>query len=129
MLQSLNLISVLRYIAGSLIAIHGLYRILFLKQYTDYVSQTYEYLFPFESVFQALIVIFPFAEFFIGSLLFLKIATKEAIRLSIWITIIILFFLVQQDFAWHILYHLVTLAILFALSRAHKTTLVTNAEL
>ena len=129
MLQSLNLISVLRYLAGILIAVHGLHRIFFLKQDADYVSQTYEYLFPFESLFQALIVIFPFAEFFIGSLLFLKIATKEAIKLSIWLTLIILFFLIQQGFSSHIVYHLLTLVILFVLSRARKTTLVTNAEL
>ncbi len=129
MLQSTNLISVLRYIAGSYIAVHGLYRIFILNQYAEFVSETYDYLFPFESLFQALIVIFPFIEFFVGSLLFLKIATREAVRMSIWITLIILFFLVQQGFNSHIIYHLITLAILYGLAKSQKTTLVARPEL
>lgn len=129
MLQTSNLISVLRYISGSFIAIHGLYRIVILKQYAEYVSTTFDYLIPFDALFQALVVIFPFVEFFIGTLLFLKIAAQEAVKLSIWVTGIILFFLFLQGFSSHIFYHLFTMAMLVVLNKYYSNKVIPNAEL
>ena len=129
MLQTFNLLVVLRFIAGGLIAAHGIYRILFLKQYTNYVSETFDYILPFKGLFEALIVVFPFVEFFVGSLLILNIAAKESIKLGVLITLIIMFFLILNGPSVHMFYHILTLGILYALARVNKQRFISNSEL
>lgn len=129
MKQSTNLTIFLRYMAGFLIGGHGIYRILLLEQYTAYVSTQFDKVLPPGNLSEALIMMFPFAEFFVGALIVSNLAIREALNLGVYITLIIMAFLLIRTPDIHIFYHIGTLAILIYLKSAYRALQWTKSEL
>lgn len=119
----------LRIAAGLLIAGHGIYRIVILKQYTDFVSTNFDFLLPEGALSEALIVMFPFAEFFVGALIISNIAIREALNLGVFLTIVMMAFLIVSSPSPHIIYHLSTLAVILWLKQLNRTVAFTSSEL
>ena len=118
----------LRFMAGLLIAGHGIYRIAILKQYSAYVAVHYDYLIPNGALSEALIIMFPFAEFFVGALIMSQIAIREALNLGIFINLVLISFLLMDSPSSHIIYHLTTLGVIIWLKSAYRGLELSNSE-
>lgn len=129
MKQPAYLTHFMRLMAGILIAGHGIYRIAVLKQYLFFVSDQYDFILPKGALSEALIVMFPFAEFFVGTLLLLEIAMREALNLAVIVTLILIAFLVLDSPSGHIFYHLATLAIVVWLKSTYRQLELSKSEL
>ena len=127
--QPTYLTASLRLLAGLLIAGHGIYRIAILKQYTAYVSTEFDFLLPQGALSEALIVMFPFAEFFVGALIISNIAIREALNLGVFITLILMAFLMVSAPSPHLIYHLSTLAVIIWLKSLYRGVWFTSSEL
>ena len=53
----------LRFLTGAIIASHGLYRIVFIEEYTDFIYDNFSQIIPFETLLMVGSAIFPFLEF------------------------------------------------------------------
>lgn len=115
--------------AGLLIAGHGIYCIANLKWYTLYVSSQFDFLLPSGALSEAMIVMFPFAEFFIGALIISQIAMREALNLAVIVTLILITFLALRSPSPQIFYHLATLAVIIWLKSAYRELDFSKSEL
>ncbi|MDC7998793.1 hypothetical protein [Gilvibacter sediminis] len=129
MKQPTNLTTFFRIVAGILIGGHGIYRILLLEKYTAFVSGQFDQLIPAGALSEALIMMFPFFEFFVGALIVSNLVIREALNLGIYITLVIMAFLLIGSPTFHIFYHVGTLAILIWLKSAYRALQWTKSEL
>lgn len=95
----------LRVLTGGVIAIHGLFRIIFIGNYIDFVHKNFLEIIPFETALTISSALFPFIEFFAGLLIVSNIKLERSILFGGIISIIMSFFIIiGSQYEW-LVYH------------------------
>ncbi|MEM7087881.1 MAG: hypothetical protein AAF489_16990 [Bacteroidota bacterium] len=102
----------LRFLTGGMIASHGLLRIVFIEEYTDFVYQNFYEIIPFETLLMAGSALFPFLEFFVGLLIFFNLGKKGSLMGGFFISLIMSVFIVMSGTYLRLIYHVVVVALL-----------------
>lgn len=101
-----------RFIAGIIIAVHGLLRILFINKYIDFVLTNFNDFLPSEMVLTIGSALFPFIEFFAGLLLLYNVSIKQSTWLGILISVVMSIFIVAAQMYTRLIYHVVIVSML-----------------
>lgn len=109
MFRNKKIKSVLINIAGVLIIGRGLFHIIFMGRYIDYVASKFFKDLPFESLFIIGIAILPFIEFFVGLLLLFKVKLKKTLLSSILIYVTLTVFTIIEAYYKQTAYLLIVL--------------------
>ena len=102
----------LRILTGSIIASHGLLRIIFIEKHTDSVYESFYEIIPFETLLLAGSAIFPFVEFFIGLLIIFNLGKKGALLGGFIISLIMSAFIIASGAYLGLIYHVVVIILL-----------------
>ena len=101
-----------RFVAGTIIAIHGLLRILFINKYIDFVLINFNDFIPSELLLTIGSSLMPFIEFFAGLLLLFNVSIKQSTWLGIWISIIMSAFIIAAGMYTRLIYHVDVVVVL-----------------
>ena len=108
-------------IVGLLIACRGLFHIIFMNSYIQFMNGKFFNDIPFETLFVIVASIFPFIEFFIGLLIFFKIKLEEAIVSGIFVyTILIVFTIIDSYYDQTIYLMLILFYLIYAFFYSKK---------
>lgn len=101
--------SILIKIVGILILGRGLFHIIFMGNYIEYVSSKFFNNLPFESLLIICASFFPFIEFFIGLLLIFKVKLKKTLITSILVYVTLIVFTIIEAYYEQTAYLLIVL--------------------
>tara|TARA_R110002094_G_scaffold53353_1_gene64651 strand:- start:421 stop:786 length:366 start_codon:yes stop_codon:yes gene_type:complete len=102
----------LRFLTGAIIAFHGLYRIVFIEEYTDFIYDNFSQIIPFETLLMVGSAIFPFLEFFIGLLIIFNLGKKVALMGGFFISLIMSTFIIFNGSYLYLIYHATVITLL-----------------
>ncbi|GEQ86860.1 hypothetical protein ULMS_23680 [Patiriisocius marinistellae] len=101
---------IIRKILGLVIVFHGLYRIVTILNYVDFVSQHLSGIITNQTVLVVRTTLLPFLEFLSGALLFMKVGVKRSAFFATIISIIMVVFIIIGDLGIiRLLYHFLVL--------------------
>lgn len=103
-----------RFIAGTVIAAHGLLRVLFINKYIDFVLTNFNDFLPSEVALTIGSALIPFVEFFAGLLLLMNVSIKQSTWLGISISVVMSAFIIAAQMYTRLIYHELIVAILIA---------------
>jgi len=101
-----------RTIAGTIIVIHGLLRILFINKYIDFVLVNFNEFLPSEIVLTMGSALFPFIAFFVGLLLLYNVSIRQSTWVGILISVVMSAFIVAAQMYGRLIYHVIIVSIL-----------------
>ncbi|GEM_PF-3399798 len=114
--------NLVRYATGLLVALHGLMKIIFISNFTDYVMETMGF-FGMPETFWILIGSFlPFVEFFSGLMLLSNIRPKQSVLLTSMVMLVLSFLVLVNHLYIHLVFEIVVfflLGIIFLKERNH----------
>ncbi len=103
---------ILRVVTGIIIALHGLWRIIYLNKYVDFVQHNFYDLLPNETLLMVGSVLFLHLEFFVGLLIILKVKNQLSILLGVFISVTMIVFIIAQALYPHLIYHGIVIGLL-----------------
>lgn len=86
-----------RWLIGGFISLHGIYRIILISDYLDFVTANFTGMIPSETLLVVVSSLFPFIEFFVGILIIFKIIIKNAVKVGLVIFLIMTVFILQAN--------------------------------
>ena len=105
----------LRYTTGVIIALHGLFRIVFMKKYIGFVLENFLSVLPSETALTIGAALFPFVEFFTGLLIVWNLKVKKALVSGFLISLVMGLFLIAGNLYPRLIYHIVMLVLVATL--------------
>ncbi len=107
-----KLTGVLRMVTGIIILLHGLFRIVFIGKYIDFVLENFSGAIPSHTALTVGAALFPFIEFFTGTLIMVNIGYKKSIVVGIMISLIMSAFIIAGDMYPRLIYHCIVFVLL-----------------
>ena len=107
-----NLTHALRMVAGSIIMLHGLLRIIFLSTYLEFVLTHFYDVIPSENALTIGASLLPFIEFFTGLLIVSNVNTKKAILAGLCISLLMSVLIVIENLYPRLIYHSIVVVML-----------------
>ncbi|MDC8004518.1 hypothetical protein POV27_10705 [Aureisphaera galaxeae] len=99
----------IRLVVGSIIAIHGLIRIVDIGGYTDFILSNFKGTLPFDTLLVIGGALFPFLEFFTGLLICFNITLKKSIMVGFFISVVMSIFILVGNMYERLIYHTIVL--------------------
>ena len=103
---------ILRVVTGIIIALHSLWRIIFLNKYVDFVQHNFYDLLPNDTLLIVGSTLFLHLEFFVGLLIILKVKNQLSIFLGVFISLTMIVFITAQALYPHLIYHGIVIGLL-----------------
>lgn len=106
----------LQFITGLLIALHGLFKIFFISDFTDFILQNLHNFLPSETFLIIVGSFIPFLEFFAGLLILFSIKLKQSIMLALFVLTFLALVVISSKLYIHLLFELIIFLLLTILS-------------
>ncbi|MEZ4778784.1 MAG: hypothetical protein R2786_05305 [Flavobacteriaceae bacterium] len=106
----------LQFITGLLIALHGLFKIFFISDFTDFIVENLYHFIPSETFLIIVGSFIPFLEFFAGLLILVGVKLKQSIILALVVLTFLALVVVSSKLYIHLLVEVIMLLLLTILS-------------